>query len=118
MADVVTNVGEEWIVDALVATSVWGAWGTGAGTAAKADTTLFTESTEARVATTDSKVGTGATAVWRNIFTLTAAAAKTITNYGILSASTGGTLIIHGDHAGVALATNDRIEYTIDANPA
>lgn len=118
MADVVTNGGEEWIVDALVATSVWGAWGTGAGTAAKADTTLFTEASEARVAIIDSKVGTGSAAVWRNVFTLTASGAKTITNYGVLSASTGGTLIIHGDHAGVALAANDRIEYTIDANPA
>lgn len=118
MADVITNAGEEWVVDALVATSVWGAWGTGAGTAAKTDTALFTEATEARVATTDSKSGTGSAALWRNVFTLTADGAKTITNYGILSASTGGTLIIHGDHAGIALALNDRIEYTIDCNPA
>lgn len=118
MADVLTNAGEEWVVDQLVAASVYGAWGTGAGTAAKTDTTLFTEAAEARVATTDSKSGTGSAALWRNVFTLTSGSTQTITNYGILTASTGGTLIIHGDHTGVALANGDSIQYTIDVNPA
>ena len=46
-ADVLTQVGEEWIVDKLdetvQTTGDYIAWGTGTGTAAKADTALFTE---------------------------------------------------------------------------
>ena len=45
--------------------------------------------------------------------------AKTITNAGLWSTAgggpppAGGVLLIHGDHAGVALAVGDKIEYTI-----
>ena len=114
MADIFTQAGEELITDfmdgtASVPASWYVAWGTGAGTAAKGDTALFTEAAEARVATTDTQP-----AVDQNQFlgTITSASAQTITNAGILSASTAGTLLIHSDFTGVALANGDKIEFT------
>ncbi len=119
MADVVTNLGREWIVDNLDATvSTTGdyvGWGTGAGTAAVTDTTLFTEDsggspTYARVSATR----TNPTAyVLRWVATITSNGTKTITNGGNFTASTSGTMICKGDHTGVALNLNDSIQYTI-----
>ena len=122
MATVITNAGEEWVVDKLLetvqTTGAFIGWGTGAGTAAKADTTLFTEASEARVSGTLSKTGTGATAKYQNVATITADGVKTITNAGNLTASAAGTLVVHGDFAGIALALNDQIEFTITLDPA
>ena len=92
-------------------------WGTGAGTAAAADTTLSTEAAEARVVGTVSVVGTGASAVYQVVGTITAAGTKTITNAGNFTASTSGTLIVHGDHGGIAVDAGDSITYTISLNP-
>lgn len=118
MANVYTSAGEAVIVDLidgvsavhLDATNAKVAWGTGAGTAAKADTTLFTEASEARVAATVSQP-TADKNQW--VGTITADAAKTITNAGLFNSAAGATLIIHGDFAGIALALGDRIEFTI-----
>ena len=114
-ATVLTQVGEEWIVDKLdevvQTTGDYIGWGTGTGTAAKGDTALFIEASEARV------VGTRSQPVAdkiRWVGTLTANAAKTITNAGNFTASTLGTLIVHGDFTGIVLAIGDKIEFTID----
>lgn len=119
MAVVLTSVGEELLVDLIDGTSAahltagntWVGWGTGAGTAAKADTTLFTEASEARVNPSTQTQPTADKLQW--VATITANGSKTITNAGLLTASSGGTLIIHGDHTGQAVAANDKIEYTI-----
>jgi len=118
MATVYTSAGEAVVVDLIDGTSATHldatngkiGWGTGAGTAAKADTTLFTEASEARVAAAISQP-TADKNQW--VGTLTADAAKTITNAGLLDAATGGNLVIHGDFTGIALATGDKIEFTI-----
>lgn len=114
-ATVLTQVGEEWIVDKLdevvqTEAEFVGA-GTGAGTAAKADTTLFTEVSEARVTAAISQPVADKI---RWVGTQTYTGAKTVTNAGNLTASTGGTLVVHGDFAGIAVAANDKIEFTID----
>lgn len=122
MATVLTNDGEQWAADrmsgAVATTGQYIGWGTGAGTAAKADTTLFTEASEARVAGTVSTNGTGAAAKYQVVGTLTANAAKTITNAGNFTATTAGTLIVHGDFTGIALALNDSIQFTITIDPS
>lgn len=122
MATVLTNVGEQWACDAMsgtvATTGQYIGWGTGAGTAAKGDTTLFTEATEARVAGTVTTNGTGATAKYQVVGTLTADGAKTITNAGNFTASSGGTLIVKGDFTGIALALNDAIQFTITIDPS
>lgn len=115
MATVLTQVGEEWIVDKLdeqvQTTGDYIGWGTGAGTASKSDTTLFTEATEARVVATRSQPVADKI---RWVGTLTAEGTKTITNAGNFTASTGGTLIVHGDFNGIPLNAGDKIEFTID----
>jgi hypothetical protein len=94
----------------LDATNAKVAWGTGAGTAAKADTTLFTEASEARVAAATSQPA-GDTNRW--IATMTADGAKTITNAGLFNSASGATLIVKGDFTGIVLALGDKIEFTI-----
>jgi len=119
MAVVYTQVGEQKVVDLidgisavhLDATNAHIGWGTGAGTAAKADTALFVEATEARVAATVSQPVAD-----KNQWVATmvcAGAGKTITNAGLFDALTAGILVIHGDFTGVVLAIGDKIEFTI-----
>jgi hypothetical protein len=60
MADIFTDVGETLVADYVDGTASapanwYVAWGTGAGTAAKTDTTLFTEASESRVTATESQ---------------------------------------------------------------
>ena len=113
-ATVLVDVGSAWIVDkldeTLQTTGDYIGWGTGTGTAAKADTALFTEAAEARVTGTRTQPAAD-TIQW--VGTLTSASAQTITNAGNFDASTAGTLIVHGDFTGVSLASGDKIEFTI-----
>lgn len=89
-------------------------WGTGAGTAAIADTTLFTESTEARVSgASTQQTTTTANDTYQVIGTIVAAAGKTITNAGLLDALTVGNLFMKGDFAGLPLLTGDSIQFTM-----
>lgn len=118
MASVYTSTGEAYCADVLdgtigASTAYWLGWGTGAGTAAKGDTSLFTESTEARVpvVSTGESQPTEDTNRW--VGSITAGAAKTITNAGLFSSS-AGSLIIHGDFTGVALSSGDSITFTVD----
>ena len=114
MADIYTDAGEEITADIMDGTTTPPAnwfvgWGTGAGTAAKADTTLFTEASEARVASTESQPAANQN---RFVATITADGTKTITNAGVLSASSGGTLLLKSDFTGVVLAASDSIQFT------
>jgi hypothetical protein len=122
MAVVITNVGEQWACDRMSGVSALNGsfvgWGTGAGTANKTDTTLFTEASEARVSGTVTTNGSGASAKYQVVATITANGSKTITNAGNLDASTVGNLIVHGDFTGIALATNDQIQFTITIDPS
>ena len=115
MADIFTQDGEELVTDIMDETATtpvdwYVGWGTGAGTAAKGDTTLFTEAAEARVIGAASQPSADQNQ-W--VATITSASGQTITNAGLLSLITGGVLFIHGDHTGVLLANGDKIEYTI-----
>ncbi len=122
MATVLSNLGEQYVCDFLSGTSVLVAefigWGTGVGTALKADTTLDTEASESRVTGTQSTNGTGASALFQVIGTITADGTKTIVNAGLFDTVTSGVLVIHGDFAGVALVINDKIEFTFTLDPA
>lgn len=114
MATVFTTAGTTWLRDklneAVQTTADYIGWGTGAGTAAIGDTTLFTEAAEARVVATRT-VPNANTVQW--VSTITAAAGKTITNAGNFTASSAGTLIVKGDFTGVVLLTGDSIQFTI-----
>jgi len=122
MATVLLNAGEEYVVDKLTETvqtkPEYIGWGTGAGTAAKTDTDLFTPAAEARVAAAVSKQGSGSAAKYQAVATLTSASAQTITNAAAFTASTVGTCVIKGDHTGVALQIGDQITYTFTLDPS
>jgi hypothetical protein len=85
--------------------------GTGAGTAAASDTALFTEVSESRVTATESQpIAT----TNRFVATQTYTGAKTITNAGLFTLVSGGTLCVKGDFTGIAVAASDSIQFTID----
>lgn len=111
---IITDVGEQGIVDridGLGAQPDWIGSGAGVGTAAETDTTLFTEVSEAKAQGTASQPTAD---TFRVVGTQTYTSAKTITNAGTFDASTTGNLYVHGDFAGIAVAANDAIEFTID----
>jgi hypothetical protein len=117
MAVVYTNTGKAWVPEKMTGTKTTSqnriGWGTGAGTSAVANTTLFTEASETRsngVMTEQTTTVTGDT--YQVVGTLTAAGSKTITNAGVFDAASGGDMLLKGDHAGVPLLANDSIEYT------
>lgn len=117
MATVLTNAGRAIIANRIKGSGTepaYVAWGTGAGTAAAADTTLFTESAEARVAGTSSIVTTTVTNdSYQVVGTITASATRAITNAGLFDASTSGNLFVKGDFSTVNLSTGDAIQFTI-----
>lgn len=130
MAVVVVNVGggsggKQLISAAILAQNTlrYLQWGTGAGTAAVADTGLFStaSTTESRTAGTLSQVtGAQTNSKIRTVGTITAAGARTITEVGIFDAAgsgsppTGGNFFVHADHGSTVLANGDSIQYTID----
>jgi len=90
------------------------AWGTGAGTSAVNDTTLFTESTEARVAGAVTQQTTTVTNdTYQVVGTMVAGGARTITNAGLFDASTVGNIFMKGDFTAVVLATGESIQFTM-----
>ncbi len=117
MATVLTDSGEDITTDRVKGGGTepsFVAWGTGAGTAVKADTTLFTEASETRVAGTSTQQTTTTTNdTYQVIGTITADGSKTITNAGLFDAVTAGNLYMKGDFTGIPLVVNDSIEFTM-----
>lgn len=118
MATVVTNAGLAVLSNRIKGSGTepnYIGWGTGAGTAAKTDTALFTEAAEARVAGTSSQTTTTVTNDTYTVTgTITSASAQTITNAGLLDAATAGNLFVHGDFTGIALNSGDSIAFTVN----
>lgn len=94
---------------------VYVAWGTGAGTAAITDTTLFTEASEARIAgASTQQTITTTNDTYQVVGTITCAGAgKTITNAGLFDAFTVGNLFMKGDFIGIVLGIGDAIQFTM-----
>lgn len=98
-------------------------WGTGAGTAAAADTGLFTEvlvsgsagGTDHTAGTSSQVTTTTTNDSYRVIATRTATGAVTVTNAGLFDAASGGTLFLKGDHGSTTLASGDAVQYTATA---
>ena len=113
MVDIYLDAGEELTADlhdGTITAPTWRVgWGTGAGTAAKADTTLFTEAAESRVSTTQSQPAANQN---RFVGTITSASGQTITNAGIADAATGGNFLLKSDFTGIVLANGDGIQFT------
>lgn len=107
-------------------TGAYVGWGTGAGTAAKGDVALFTQSNDpvstAMVSTNAAvtKTGTTSTAKWQNVATVPSTTTQTITNAGCWSGANASSaaLFIKGDFGGIALVNLDSIQFTFTLDPA
>ncbi len=126
MATVVTNSGKRVVTNRIKGAGTEPlnvGWGTGAGTAAAADTTLFTEalvtlaagSTDHTAGTSTQQTTTTTSDTYQVIATRTATGAGTVTNAGLWDAASGGTLFLKGDFTGIGLASGDSIQFTIKA---
>lgn len=127
MATVLANSGRAAITAALKATGytepVYIGWGTSAGTAAAADTTLFGEkdvdlaaTSGTRTTGTSSRVTTSVTNdTWQLVGTRTATGAGSVTNAGCFdnAAIASGNLFVKGDFTSIGLASGDSIAFTI-----
>lgn len=116
MATVLTHAGKAIITNRMIGSGTepkYVAWGTGAGTAAAGDTTLFTEASESRTSGTSSRVTvTQTNDTYQVVGTITADGTKTITNAGLFDASTSGNLFVKTDFTGVALNLGESIQFT------
>jgi hypothetical protein len=120
-ATVITNVGQSIVTNRMTGSGTepkFVMWGTGAGTAAVTDTTLFTETTdEARTTGTSSRVTTTVTNdTYQVVGTITVATSgKTVTNVGLFDVVTAssGNLYFKSDFTGMALLVGDSITFTI-----
>ncbi len=118
MATHFVDVGKQWVIDKLDDSSATTmnrvGWGTGAGTTAENDTTLFTEASESRATATLSQQTTGGVTgdTFQAVGTITANGTKTITNAGLFDAASGGNMLIKGDFTGIPVLLNDSIEFT------
>jgi len=119
MATVITDAGRAIITNRLMNAGTspkYAAWGTGAGTAVVANTTLFTEASEARVSGTESRVQTTVpNDTYQVVATLTADGTKSITNAGLFDAATVGNLFLKGDFTAVPLLAADSMTFTMKA---
>jgi len=101
-------------------------WGTGAGTAADGDTTLFTEKdTDLSAAGPNRTAGTSSQQTttttndtYQVVATRTATGAGTVTNAGLFDASSAGNLFLKGDFTGIGLSSGDGIQFTAKAKLA
>jgi hypothetical protein len=67
---------------------------------------------------TKSTNGSGSSAKFQVVSTLTANGSKTITNAGLFNAVSSGDLVIKGDFTGIVLALNDQITFTFTLDPS
>jgi hypothetical protein len=118
VADVITTAGRAQAAGYLSntvtqVTTYHGNVGTGAGTAAVGDTSLFSETGSARLAITPTRVTTSqANDTAQYVFTYTATGGINVTNAGYFTASSGGVLMQKSDHATIPLLATDSIQYT------
>lgn len=119
MATVFTNAGSAIVTNRIIGSGTepkYVAWGTGAGTSAAANTTLFTESAEeSRTSGTSTRQTTTVTNdTYQVVGTITVATSdKTITNVGLFDAASTGNLLMKSDFTGVDLVVGESIQFTL-----
>ena len=113
---VVTTAGVNAIVDGLQGTFTisdfkYHGMGTGSVAESSADTALGTQ-VESRATGTQTE---GASAnVYRSVATITATATRAITEHGLFSASTSGTLLDRSVFSTINLSSGDSIQFTYE----
>ena len=90
------------------------AWGTGATAAADGNTTLATESGEARTeGTTTLQTTSTAGDTYQVVGSITATAVRAIVEAGLLDSSASGTLFLRGTFDVINVNTSDSISFTV-----
>ena len=122
-AVIYVDTGTEFVVDSIAngggTATFYIGWGTGGSstgaTATGGNVDLAAAATESRVTATTESQPSADTNRWIGTLTKTDTAA-TIEEVGLFfdAASTSTSMIIRASHGGIALATEDKIEYTID----
>jgi hypothetical protein len=116
MATLLVNTGKAIVTNYLAGGAAtqpkYVGWGTGAGTTAATDTTLFSETGSRTSGTTTQQTTSTTNDTYQVIGTVTAGSSLTITNAGLFDASTSGNLFVKGDFTGVALTSGDSIQFT------
>lgn len=115
MATLLVNTGKAIVTNRLNSGGTipqYVAWGTGAGTTAATDTTLFTEVTPRASGTVTQQTTSTTNDTFQVVATQTAGTTETITNAGLFDASSSGNLFIKGDFTSIALNTGDSIQFT------
>lgn len=116
MATVFTNVGKQVTTNRVKGSGTepsYVGWGSGAGTAAITDTTLFSEILPRTLGTSTQVTTTTTNDTYQVVGTIAAAGSVTITNAGLFDAATAGNLFMKGDFTGVALTTGESIQFTM-----
>jgi hypothetical protein len=115
MATLLVNTGRAIVTNRLNSGGTipqYVAWGTGAGTTAATDTTLFTEVTPRVSGTVTQQTTSTTNDTFQVVATQTAGVNETITNAGLFDAASAGNLFVKGDFTGIALNTGDSIQFT------
>ena len=115
MATLLVNTGKAIVTNRIIGSGTepnYVAWGTGAGTTAATDTTLFTEVTPRVLGTASQQTTSTTNDTFQVVATQTAGTTETITNAGLFDASTSGNLFVKGDFTGIALNNGDSIQFT------
>jgi hypothetical protein len=116
MATLLVNTGKAIVTNYLAGGAAtqpkYAGWGTGAGTTAITDTTLFTETGTRVTGTATQQTTTTTNDTYQVIGTITAVGTVTITNAGLFDAVSSGNLFVKGDFTGIALTSGDSIQFT------
>ena len=116
MATLLVNTGKAIVTNYLAGGAAtqpkYVGWGTGAGTTAATDTTLFSETGSRTSGTTTQQTTSTTNDTYQVIGTVTAGSSLTITNAGLFDALSSGNLFVKGDFTGVALTSGDSIQFT------
>lgn len=116
MATVWTTAGKAIVTNRIKGSGTepaYVAMGTGTSTAVIADTTIQTEVETRTLGTSTQQTTTTTNDTYQVVGTVTATSARAIANAGLLDASSGGNLLVHGDFAVINLANGDSIQFTI-----
>jgi hypothetical protein len=115
MATLLVNAGKAIVTNRIKGSGtepVYVAYGTGAGTTAAADTTLFTETGTRQSGTSTQQTTSVTNDTYQVVGTQTAGGTLAITNAGLFDASTSGNLFVKGDFSTINLSTGDSIQFT------
>jgi hypothetical protein len=116
MATLLVNTGKAIVTNYLAGGAAtqpkYVAFGTGAGTTAITDTTLFSETGSRATGTATQTTTTTTDDTYQVVGTLTAGGTLAITNAGLFDAVSSGNLFVKGDFSTINLSTGDSIQFT------